>query len=199
VSRIIDVHPDRDVAVELTAAVARHQNCSIACSPAGETMLRTTCLPLSAYGLTRSTPGQAVNVACASKRRSGQQPLWDGSCRRITADTVGASQLAVPLMLSRNRGSITNLSLTDGDTYLGRTTHSVCKSAFDLMALGMAAGPCIDSLSGQRFGKLVIRYDFTAIDDRQPPAFKTEERITLAARMERLNRVMAISPQGAVR
>lgn len=47
--------------------------------------------------------------------------------------------------------------------------------------------------SGQRLavGDLAARYGFTDVDGRQPPAFKLEGRMTLATRMERLNRVVA--------
>lgn len=55
------------------------------------------------------------------------------------------------------------------------------------------ADPGLAELSGQRLavGDLAVRYGFTDIDGRQPPAFKLEGRITLAARMQRLNRMVA--------
>lgn len=57
----------------------------------------------------------------------------------------------------------------------------------------LAADPELASLSGERLavGDLARRYGFTDVDGRQPPAFKLEGVITLAARMERLNRVVA--------
>jgi NAD(P)-dependent dehydrogenase (short-subunit alcohol dehydrogenase family) len=45
--------------------------------------------------------------------------------------------------------------------------------------------------SGLAVGDLASRYGFTDVDGRCPPAFRLEGRITLAARMERLNRVVA--------
>lgn len=47
--------------------------------------------------------------------------------------------------------------------------------------------------SGRRLavGDLAARYGFTDVDGRQPPAFRLEGRITLAARMERLNRMVS--------
>ena len=55
------------------------------------------------------------------------------------------------------------------------------------------ADPELAGFSGHRLavGDLATRYGFTDVDGRQPPAFKLEGRITLAARMERLNRVVA--------
>jgi NAD(P)-dependent dehydrogenase (short-subunit alcohol dehydrogenase family) len=44
---------------------------------------------------------------------------------------------------------------------------------------------------GLAVGDLAARYGFTDVDGRQPPPFKLEGSITLAARMERLNRVVA--------
>lgn len=58
----------------------------------------------------------------------------------------------------------------------------------------LAVDPDAAALSGERLavGDLAVRYGFTDLDGRQPSAFKLEGRITLAARMERLNRVVAI-------
>jgi NAD(P)-dependent dehydrogenase (short-subunit alcohol dehydrogenase family) len=62
----------------------------------------------------------------------------------------------------------------------------------------LAADPGVSSWSGQRLavGDLALRYGFTDVDGRQPPAFRLEGRITLAARMERLNRVAAAGREG---
>jgi NAD(P)-dependent dehydrogenase (short-subunit alcohol dehydrogenase family) len=48
------------------------------------------------------------------------------------------------------------------------------------------------TMSGERLavGDLAVRYGFTDVDGRRPPPFRLEGRITLAARMERLNRVV---------
>ena len=56
-------------------------------------------------------------------------------------------------------------------------------------------------VSGQRLavGDLAARYGFTDVDGRQPPPFRLEGRITLAARMERLNRVVAATQSGGAR
>jgi NAD(P)-dependent dehydrogenase (short-subunit alcohol dehydrogenase family) len=53
----------------------------------------------------------------------------------------------------------------------------------------------VKAISGTRVavGDLAERYGFTDVDGRQPPAFHLEGRMTLAARMERLNRVMVAS------
>jgi NAD(P)-dependent dehydrogenase (short-subunit alcohol dehydrogenase family) len=53
--------------------------------------------------------------------------------------------------------------------------------------------PELADLSGRRLavGDLAARYGFTDVDGRQPPAFKLEGRMTLATRMERLNRAAA--------
>ncbi|HEV7650231.1 MAG TPA: SDR family NAD(P)-dependent oxidoreductase [Actinophytocola sp.] len=57
----------------------------------------------------------------------------------------------------------------------------------------LAVDPGLMAVSGQRLavGDLAARYGFTDVDGRRPPAFKLEGRMTLAARMERLNRVVA--------
>lgn len=56
----------------------------------------------------------------------------------------------------------------------------------------LAADAEIMEVSGQvlAVGDLAQKYGFTDVDGRQPPAFKIEGRMTLAARMERLGRVM---------
>jgi NAD(P)-dependent dehydrogenase (short-subunit alcohol dehydrogenase family) len=63
----------------------------------------------------------------------------------------------------------------------------------------LAADADVASVSGERLavGDLAQQYGFTDIDGRQPPAFKLEGRITLAARMERLNRVVAAGQTGS--
>jgi NAD(P)-dependent dehydrogenase (short-subunit alcohol dehydrogenase family) len=62
----------------------------------------------------------------------------------------------------------------------------------------LAADPEVMSVSGERLavGDLAVKYGFTDVDGRQPPAFKLEGRITLASRMERLNRVVARAGSG---
>ncbi len=57
----------------------------------------------------------------------------------------------------------------------------------------LSADPQVLDQSGQRLavGDLAARYGFTDVDGRRPPAFKLEGSITLAARMERLNRAVA--------
>jgi NAD(P)-dependent dehydrogenase (short-subunit alcohol dehydrogenase family) len=64
---------------------------------------------------------------------------------------------------------------------------------------GLAADPELAELSGQRVavGDLAGRYGFTDVDGKQPGAFRLEGRITLAARMERLNRVVRSANQEA--
>lgn len=63
----------------------------------------------------------------------------------------------------------------------------------------LAADPELMDSSGQRLavGDLAARYGFTDVDGRRPPAFKLEGRMTLAARMERLNRVVATAAGAA--
>jgi NAD(P)-dependent dehydrogenase (short-subunit alcohol dehydrogenase family) len=65
----------------------------------------------------------------------------------------------------------------------------------------LAADPDVTTVSGDRLavGDLAARYGFTDTDGRQPPAFKLEGRITLAARMEKLNRVVEASKAGESR
>ncbi len=62
----------------------------------------------------------------------------------------------------------------------------------------LAADPDVLDVTGQRLavGDLATRYGFTDVDGRQPPPFRLEGRITLAARMERLNRVVAATQSG---
>lgn len=56
----------------------------------------------------------------------------------------------------------------------------------------LAADPAVLAVSGRRLavGDLAGQYGFTDVDGRRPPAFRLEGRITLASRMERLNRVV---------
>jgi NAD(P)-dependent dehydrogenase (short-subunit alcohol dehydrogenase family) len=65
----------------------------------------------------------------------------------------------------------------------------------------LAADADVLDMSGQRVavGDLATRYGFTDVDGRQPPPFRLEGRITLAARMERLNRVVAATQSGGAR
>jgi len=60
-------------------------------------------------------------------------------------------------------------------------------------AAHLLADPERGKLSGQGLavGELAEKYGFTDVDGRRPPAFRLEGRITLAARMERLNKVVA--------
>lgn len=57
----------------------------------------------------------------------------------------------------------------------------------------LAVDPTLMELSGSKIavGDLALRYGFPDVDGRQPPAFHLEGRMTLATRMERLNRVTA--------
>jgi NAD(P)-dependent dehydrogenase (short-subunit alcohol dehydrogenase family) len=63
----------------------------------------------------------------------------------------------------------------------------------------LACDPAIMELSGSRLavGDLAVRYGFADIDGRQPPAFHLEGRMSLATRMERLNRVTARAQEAA--
>lgn len=56
----------------------------------------------------------------------------------------------------------------------------------------LAADDEVLGLSGRRLavGDLAAAYGFSDVDGRQPPPFRLEGRISLAARMERLNRVV---------
>ena len=62
----------------------------------------------------------------------------------------------------------------------------------------LLADPELMAVSGTRLavGDLAAEYGFTDVNGRQPPAFKLEGRMTLATRMERLNRVVAASQAG---
>lgn len=55
----------------------------------------------------------------------------------------------------------------------------------------LLADPDREQLSGHAWavGDLAVRYDFTDVDGRQPPAFRLEGRMSLATRMERLTRL----------
>jgi len=62
----------------------------------------------------------------------------------------------------------------------------------------LTADPDVATVTGQRLavGDLAARYGFTDVDGRQPPAFRLEGRMTLANRMERLNRVVVRAGAG---
>jgi NAD(P)-dependent dehydrogenase (short-subunit alcohol dehydrogenase family) len=57
----------------------------------------------------------------------------------------------------------------------------------------LLADPELAGESGRRLavGELATRYGFTDVDGRQPPAFRLEGRMTLATRMDRLNRMVS--------
>ncbi|WP_067855059.1 SDR family NAD(P)-dependent oxidoreductase [Nocardia shimofusensis] len=65
----------------------------------------------------------------------------------------------------------------------------------------LAADPDVIEHSGKRLavGDLAVQYGFADTDGRQPPPFRLEGRITLAARMERLNRVVAAGREAAAK
>ena len=65
----------------------------------------------------------------------------------------------------------------------------------------LTADPDVLEVSGRRLavGDVAAQYGFTDVDGRQPPAFRLEGRITLANRMERLNRVVAATQPGRAR
>ncbi|WP_062218098.1 SDR family NAD(P)-dependent oxidoreductase [Streptomyces sp. NBRC 109706] len=57
----------------------------------------------------------------------------------------------------------------------------------------LLADPEVGTRTGQTLstGDLADHYDFADVDGRRPPAFRLEGRMTLATRMDRLNRVVA--------
>jgi NAD(P)-dependent dehydrogenase (short-subunit alcohol dehydrogenase family) len=63
----------------------------------------------------------------------------------------------------------------------------------------LAADPDVLDRTGQRLavGDLANEYGFSDVDGRRPPAFHLEGRITLATRMDRINRVAAGAGSGA--
>jgi NAD(P)-dependent dehydrogenase (short-subunit alcohol dehydrogenase family) len=198
-----------------------------------------------------------VNCAWAGYERGMtvrfDAPFWDQPMWRydlFAGSLRGAyltSKLAAPLMVSKGRGLLIQISFTHGATFLGQTAYDVCKFASDRMAEDMAhelrkhgvasiavhpgfvrterveaawsrvgSGPAqvahspeyvgravahlaadsnVLDLSGQRFavGDLAEKYGFNDTDGRRVPAFKLEGSISLAARMERLNRAAARS------
>jgi NAD(P)-dependent dehydrogenase (short-subunit alcohol dehydrogenase family) len=63
----------------------------------------------------------------------------------------------------------------------------------------LAADPSVADRSGQRLtvGDMAIELGFHDVDGRQPPPFRLEGRITLATRMDRINRVAARAARSA--
>jgi NAD(P)-dependent dehydrogenase (short-subunit alcohol dehydrogenase family) len=59
--------------------------------------------------------------------------------------------------------------------------------------VSLAADPSVFEVSGRRLavGDLALQYGFADVDGRQPSAFRLEGRITLATRMDRINRIVA--------
>ncbi|MGK5533655.1 SDR family NAD(P)-dependent oxidoreductase [Streptomyces sp. URMC 129] len=57
----------------------------------------------------------------------------------------------------------------------------------------LLADPAVAEWNGQvvSTGDLAVHYDFEDVDGKRPPAFRLEGRMTLATRMDRLNRVVA--------
>lgn len=63
----------------------------------------------------------------------------------------------------------------------------------------LAADDDVIELTGSKLavGDLAAKHGFTDLDGRQPPAFRLEGRMTLATRMDRLNRVVAAAKSAA--
>ncbi|MBB5802993.1 NAD(P)-dependent dehydrogenase (short-subunit alcohol dehydrogenase family) [Saccharothrix ecbatanensis] len=83
--------------------------------------------------------------------------------------------------------------LGDGPAQVVHTPEYVGRALAHLVA-----DPDLMAMSGSRVavGDLAVKYGFTDVDGRRPPAFRLEGRMTLATRMERLNRVVAASQAG---
>lgn len=65
--------------------------------------------------------------------------------------------------------------------------------------VSLAADENVMELTGSKLavGDLAEKHGFTDVDGRQPPAFRLEGRMTLATRMDRLNRVVAAAKSAA--
>jgi NAD(P)-dependent dehydrogenase (short-subunit alcohol dehydrogenase family) len=83
--------------------------------------------------------------------------------------------------------------LGDGPAQVVHTPEYVGRAVACLLA-----DPDLASRTGEGLavGDLADEYGFADIDGRRPPAFRLEGRITLAARMQRLNRVAARAAAG---
>ena len=78
--------------------------------------------------------------------------------------------------------------LGDGPAQVVHTPEYVGRAVVSLLA---DAGLMELSRPALAVGDLAERYGFDDVDGRRPPAFRLEGRMTLATRMDRLNRVVA--------
>jgi NAD(P)-dependent dehydrogenase (short-subunit alcohol dehydrogenase family) len=85
--------------------------------------------------------------------------------------------------------------LGDGPAQVAHSPEYVGRAVASL-----AADQDLMDVSGQQLavGDLALRYGFSDLDGRRPPAFRLEGRMTLATRMDRLNRVLAPRPGSGV-
>jgi NAD(P)-dependent dehydrogenase (short-subunit alcohol dehydrogenase family) len=142
--------------------------------------------------------GLIVNVSFTD----GETPLG-----QTAYDVVkqAADRMAMDMALELRRHEVAAVALHPG---LVRTER--VQAAWDLLGEGpaqiahsveyvgrsiahLAVDPSLMELSGSRLavGDLALRYGFDDVDGRRPAAFHLEGRMSLATRMERLNRVTA--------
>ncbi|HEX7278717.1 MAG TPA: SDR family NAD(P)-dependent oxidoreductase [Solirubrobacterales bacterium] len=153
---------------------------------------------LAAAAMTERRRGLIVNVGFTD----GEVPLG-----QVAYDVVknASDRMVVSMAKEMARRQVQAIAVHPGFVRTERV-----EAAWDLLGEGPAqvvhspeyvgraiahlfADPELPELSGQGLavGELAERYGFTDVDGRRPPAFRLEGRITLAARMERLNRVVA--------
>jgi NAD(P)-dependent dehydrogenase (short-subunit alcohol dehydrogenase family) len=127
--------------------------------------------------------GQTAYDVC----KSSSNRMVLGMAHELRKKAVTAVALH-PGMVRTERVDAAWEALGDGPAAVAHSAEYIGRAVACLFA-----DPNSQELSGHvvAVGDLADSYGFDDVDGRRPPAFKLEGRMTLAARMERLNRVVA--------
>ena len=123
--------------------------------------------------------------------KSGSDRLAQAMAAELRKHEV-ASLALYPGFVRTERVEAAWEQLGEGPAQIVHTPEYVGRAVVALLG-----DPTLLELSGQKLavGDLAERYGFTDTDGRRIPAFKLEGRMTLATRMDRLNRVVAQANQ----
>ncbi|MEU5884317.1 SDR family NAD(P)-dependent oxidoreductase [Spirillospora sp. NPDC047279] len=116
-----------------------------------------------------------------------------GMARELSAHSITAMALH-PGFVATERVQAVWEALGEGPARILHSPEYVGRAV-----AGLLADPDLRSFSGSALavGDLAERYDFTDVNGLQPPAFRLEGMLSLATRMERLNRAVARSAEGS--
>ena len=125
--------------------------------------------------------------------KSGSDRLAQAMAAELRKHAVAAVALH-PGFVRTERVEAAWEQLGEGPAQIVHTPEYVGRAVVALLG-----DPALLEVSGQKLavGELAERYGFTDTDGRRIPPFKLEGRMTLATRMDRLNRVVAQAGGGA--